>query len=123
MLTDMEKLVPGEKLISVATLARNAVRIAKEIKAEGTIYRIKQPGRGNMVLVDAQYFDGWVAALDEMSRPGWREVWDETTRDIAANRGKDLDVVMKELGLGRSPHPTRSKPARRAGSARRKKVR
>jgi PHD/YefM family antitoxin component YafN of YafNO toxin-antitoxin module len=123
MLTDMEKLVSGEKFISVATLARNAVRIAKEIKAEGTIYRIKHPGRGNMVLVDEEYFDGWTAAADEMSRPGWREVWDETTRDIAANHGTDLDVVMKELGLGRSPHSTRSKPARRAGPARRKKAR
>jgi hypothetical protein len=49
----------------------------------------------------AQYLRGWAAALDEMRRPDWREVYEQTSRDIAAGRGRDLDTVAKELGLER----------------------
>ena len=59
------------------------------------------------------YFNGWMAALDEMRHPGWREEYAQTTRDIAARRGRDLDVVVKELGLEGHPHATRRTPARR----------
>lgn len=47
----------------------------------------------------AQYLRGWAAALDEMRRPDWREVYDRTSRDIAAGHGRDLDTVALELGL------------------------
>jgi hypothetical protein len=50
------------------------------------------------------YIVGWLAALEEMSRPGWRDDHDQTTRDIAARRGTDLDVVLKKLGLERRRH-------------------
>jgi len=49
----------------------------------------------------AQYLRGWAAALDEMRRPDWREVHDQTSRDIAAGRGRDLETVAKELGFQR----------------------
>jgi len=112
-----------EIIISVTDLARNAASIAKEVEAEGTVYRITRGGRGSMVLVDEQYFNGWMAALDEMRRPDWREVHAQTTRDIAARRGRNLDVVAKELGLEDSPHTTRTTPARRPARARRTKGR
>jgi hypothetical protein len=48
-----------------------------------------------------QYITAWMAALEEMSRPGWRAEYDQTTQDIAARRGRELDVVLKELGLHR----------------------
>jgi len=73
-----------EKIISVTDLVRNAARIAKDVEMEGTVYRITRGGRGSMVLVDEEYFDGWMAALDEMRRPDWREVLTETQRDFAA---------------------------------------
>src|SRR5678815_5089836 len=73
-----------EKIISVTDLVRNAASIAREVEAEGTVYRITRGGRGSMVLVDEAYFNGWMAALDEMRRPDWREAYDQTSRDIAA---------------------------------------
>jgi hypothetical protein len=76
-----------------------------------------------MVLVDEEYFDGWMAALDEMRRPDWREVWTETTRDIAERRGRRLEVIAKELGLEGSPHATGRKPATRTVRRRLKKSR
>ena len=88
-----------ERIISVTDLVRNAARIAKDVASEGTIYRITRGGRGSMVLVDEAYFDGWMAALDEMQRPDWRAAWTETSRDIEARRGRDLDVIAKELRL------------------------
>lgn len=52
----------------------------------------------------ARYLRGWAAALDEMRRPDWREIYDQTSRDIAAGRGRDLEAIAKELGLAsRSP--------------------
>src|SRR5436305_7072668 len=86
-----------EKIISVTDLVRNAASIAREVASEGTVYRITRGGRGSMVLVDEEYFNGWMAALDEIRRPDWREAYARTTRDIAARRGRTLDAVAKEL--------------------------
>jgi hypothetical protein len=76
-----------------------------------------------MVLVDEAYFNGWMAALDEMRRPDWREVYDQTSRDIAAGRGRDLDAIAKELGLEGRSHATRRTSTRRAPRPRRRKSR
>jgi len=65
-----------------------------------------------MALVDEQHFNGWMAALDEMRRPDWRETYDQTTRDIVAGRGRDLDVVAKQLGLEGRAHNALRKPDR-----------
>ncbi len=111
------------KIISVTDLVRNAARIAREVETEGTVYRITRGGRGSMVLVDNEYFEGWMAAMDEMRRPDWREVLAEARRDAAAGRGRDLEVVAKELRL-EGPSITKSRSAtRRATSVRRKKSR
>ena len=112
-----------EKIISVTDLVRNAARIAQEVSTEGTVYRITRGGRGAMVLVDEEYFDGWMAAIEEMQRPDWREVLDETRRDVAAGRGRSLDSIVKEMGLEGSAHATGRKPVRRASRTRRKKSR
>jgi PHD/YefM family antitoxin component YafN of YafNO toxin-antitoxin module len=112
-----------ERIISVTDLVRNVARIAKEVEGEGTIYRITRGGRGSMVLVDNEYYEGWMAAIDEMRRPDWRETLAEGRRDAATGRGRSLDVVAKELGLEGSPEPARRTPARRPARARRKKSR
>jgi len=88
-----------KKIISVTDLVRNAASISREVESERTVYRITRGGRGSMVLVDEEYFNGWMAALDETRRPDWREVHDQTSRDITAGRGRNLDTVAKELGL------------------------
>src|SRR3954469_3446276 len=100
-----------EKIISVNDFVRNAASIAREVETEGTVYRITRGGRRRMVLVDAEYFNGWIAALEEIRRPDWREVHGEATKAIAEDRGEDLDVVVKELGLEGSAHRTGRKPA------------
>jgi PHD/YefM family antitoxin component YafN of YafNO toxin-antitoxin module len=112
-----------EKIISVTDLVRNTASIAREVETEGTVYRITRGGRGSMVLVDEAYFNGWMAALDEMRRPDWRAVHDQTSRDIAAGRGRGLDAVAKELGLEGRPHTVRRRTARRPARPRRPKGR
>ena len=102
-----------ERIISVTDLVRHAARIAQDVET-GTIYRITRGGRGSMVLVDEEYFEGWMAALDEMRRPGWQTAWSDGSRDIAAGRGRDLDAVAKELGLEGSAHRRGGEPAARA---------
>ena len=115
-----------EKIISVTDLVRNAAAIAREVATEGTVYRITRGGRGAMVLVDQDYFDGWMAAIEEMQRPDWKEVLEETRRDVAAGRVRTLDAYVKERGLERtkdSPHASGRKPARRTSRSRRPKSR
>ena len=111
-----------ERIISVTDLVRNVARIVKDVESEGTIYRITRSGGGSMVLVDNEYYEGWMAAIDEMRRPDWRATLAEARRDAASGRGRSLDVIAKELGLEGSPDPTRRAPARRAPRARRKKA-
>lgn len=112
-----------ERIISVTDLVRNAARIAREVETEGTIYRITRGGRGSMVLVDNEYYEGWMAAIDEMRRPDWQAVLAEGRRDAAVGRGRSLDVIAKELGLEGSSKPKGRTPARRTTRARRKKSR
>lgn len=87
-----------EKTISVTDLVRNASRIADDIEA-GTIYRVTRGGRGSMVLVDVDYYEGWKAAIEEMQRPGWRAAWEQSNRQIAEGKGRDLDAILKDLRL------------------------
>lgn len=108
------------KVISVTELARSAASIAREVETEGTIYRITRGGRGSMVLVGESYFDGWMAAIEEMQRPDWREVLAETQRDVAAGRGRTLEAAVKERKLGGSAHAPGREPARRAQRSRKK---
>jgi PHD/YefM family antitoxin component YafN of YafNO toxin-antitoxin module len=106
-----------QKIISATDLVRNMRRVAEDVERSGTIYRVTRGGRGSMVLVDEEYFEGWLAAIDEMRRPDWREVYAETGRDIESRRGRSLDVVARELRLEDSPNAqgrrAASRPARR----------
>lgn len=99
-----------ERVISLTDLVRNAARIAKDVETKGTVYRITRGGRGSMVLVDNEYFDGWMAAIDEMRRPGWREALTEARHDAQAGRGRDLEVIAKELALDRPSQPKSQSP-------------
>ena len=121
----LEYVFPMEKIISVTDLVRNAASIAREVAAEGTVYRITRGGRGAMVLVDKEYFDGWMAAIEEMQRPDWREVLEETRRDVSAGRGRTLDSssAHPRTFCIAAPRAGSRKPARRASRNRRKKSR
>jgi PHD/YefM family antitoxin component YafN of YafNO toxin-antitoxin module len=112
-----------QKIISATDLVRNMSRVAEDVQTSGTVYRITRGGRGSMVLVDEEYFEGWLAALDEMRRADWRSVRDETSRDIDAGRGRSLDDVAGELALEDPPDKTGRGAAPRAARARRAKGR
>jgi PHD/YefM family antitoxin component YafN of YafNO toxin-antitoxin module len=111
MLEDMEK-----KTISVSELAKNAERIARDVDASGTVYHIKRRGRSGMLLMDHDYYLAWRDAIELMQRPNWREELEQSRRDFAAGRYRDLEDVVKELGLDRAAQPRRraaaSRPAR-----------
>ena len=102
-----------QRIISVTDLVRNAARIAEELATEDTVYRITRGGRGSMVLVSEEYFNGWVAAIEEMQRPGWKHELEQARRDAAAGRGRTLDEVAKELGLEDTSRRKRRTPATR----------
>jgi PHD/YefM family antitoxin component YafN of YafNO toxin-antitoxin module len=109
-----------QKIISVTDFVRNATRIADEIEKDGTVYRITRGGRGSLVLVDEEYFEGWMAALDEMSRPGWKALLDTSRGEVDTGHGKDLETVAKEMKLEGKAHTHRRTAAPRARAKGRK---
>src|SRR5262245_33823909 len=89
-----------EKTISMAQLAKNTEQIAKDIETSGTLYRIKRPGRKTMLLMDKEYFDGWVATLEFMQdHPNWRAEIEQGRREYEAGLFIPYEQVRKELGL------------------------
>jgi PHD/YefM family antitoxin component YafN of YafNO toxin-antitoxin module len=111
------------KTISMSELLRNPERVATDVEQTGAIYRVTRRGHRSLVLMDKQFLDGWIAAIEFMQRPNWREEWEEAQRDIAEGRLYDLDDVLKELGLEDAPHRSRKPSARRAATTRRAKGR
>lgn len=104
-----------QKIISVTDFVRNATRLADEMEQEGTVYRLTRGGRGSMVVMSDEYFQGWLAMIEEMQDPNWREELAQARRDAAAGRVHSLDEVAKELGVEEgSSHPRRTKSSPRA---------
>lgn len=120
------------KTITMARLAKNPESIARAIDSSGAVYTIKRPGRATMLMMDEEYFESWLAVIDLMKNPKWREELEQSKRDFAEGRYRTLDEIEKELDLDR-PAPTRrraaaasstrsgrSKGAQRASRARRR---
>ena len=106
------------KTISLAQLAKNPERIARDIDSCGAVYHVKRPGRRDMLLMDEEYFEGWLVAIELMQRPNWREELEQSRRDAEAGRGRDLEEVVKELGLDRPAQQRRRRPAARTARTR-----
>ena len=104
-----------EKTISMAQLAKNTEKIARDIETSGTLYRIKRPGRKRLVLVDDDYFDRYIATLEFFAlHPNWKEELEQGRREYEAGLFVPWEHVRKELGLA---EPRRK--AKRDRSARR----
>lgn len=106
------------KTISMAELAKHAERIADDINASGTIYCIERRGKAGVMLMDANYYEGWRVAIELMQRASWREEWAEARLAAERGEGRKLEEVAKELGLDRSDRSRRRRPASRASTPR-----
>jgi PHD/YefM family antitoxin component YafN of YafNO toxin-antitoxin module len=106
------------KTISLAQLAKDPERIARDIDSSGAVYYVKRPGHRPMLLMDEEYFEGWRVVIELMQQPNWREELEQSRRDFAAGRYRDLEEVVKELGLDRPAQPRRRRSAPRASGAR-----
>lgn len=115
-----------EKIISMAQLVKNTEQIARDIETTGTRYRIKRPGgKQGMLLIDAEYYESWRAAIELMKQPDWRAQWDRARQERTTGLGRTVDELAQELGLDRPAQPkcrsatTRAAPPRRTKGARR----
>lgn len=114
-------LIDMQKVISMARLTRDAERIADDIEEAGTVYRIQRRGRRSMLLMDQEYFEGWVATVEFMQlHPNWEQELAEARTDFDEGRCKTLDEVRVELGLDRSPLAKRVRSTRRTTRRRRR---
>jgi PHD/YefM family antitoxin component YafN of YafNO toxin-antitoxin module len=114
MLEEMQK---PQKTISMAKFAKNPESVARDIDASGAVYSIQRPGKPRMLMMDAEYYDGWRIVIELMQNPNWREELEQSRRDIEAGRGISLDELEAELGLDRPVHSRRRRSAARASRA------
>jgi hypothetical protein len=109
------------KTISMADLAKNPEGVARDIDASGAVYCIKRPGRPQMLMMDAEYFEGQQAIMRLMQDPHWGPRMQQAQRDFEAGRGITLDELEAELGLDRPPRSRRrGSTSRNAGAGRTK---
>ena len=105
------------KTISMARLAKDPDRIARDIDSSGAIYSIKRRGERTMLLMNEDYFEGWLSVIELMKQPNWREELEQSRQDFAAGRGRDLEEVVREIGLDRRAQPRRRSAAPRSSRA------
>jgi hypothetical protein len=104
-----------QRVISLSELVRNADKIAEDLGTQQTVYRVRSAHGRGMVLLDEDYYEGWIAAIELMQQPDWKETLEQGQRDIAEGRTIPLEKVLRDLGLD-SPH-TKGRTATR-GTAR-----
>jgi PHD/YefM family antitoxin component YafN of YafNO toxin-antitoxin module len=115
MLDDMEKT------ISMSQLTKHAERIALDIERSKTVYRVRRPGGNGLLLMDEEYYQGWMMTIELMQQPNWREEWDQATRDFAQGIARPLEEVVEEIRRDRLAKSSSRRPASRASGRRRTK--
>jgi hypothetical protein len=92
------------KTISMADLLADHKRIAREMKNSGTVYRVREPGRRRLAVVDSRYMESVKATVEfRAAHPNWREEFAQADREFAAGLYWDLDDVMRDLGYETPP--------------------
>ena len=111
------------RTISMAAVVKDPKAVFDAIETSREFYRIRRPGHRTMILVDEEELDGYIAALEFMSRPNWREQLEQSERDVAEGRTYSLDEVLGDLGLERTANGIRKKPSRKPAATRSRKAR
>ena len=89
-----------DKSITLEELQSRANEIAEDVATTGAVYHVVRAGSPkHLVVLDEDTFSGWLHAIDEMRRPGFAEEYAETSLELQAGAGHDLEHV-KETLLG-----------------------
>ena len=119
--------MPKYKTVSVNDLSKRAERIATDIEASGTVYRVTRSGHAPMILVDEMSYASLQTTVQFLLRhPNWRAEFEQADRDYAEGRYVTLDEYLLERGLDpdgrplalgkRVPRRTRSATAAKSAS-------
>ena len=113
------------KTISMSELTKHAERIARDIEATGTVYRIKRPGKSRLMLISDQDLQRWRETVEFLAQhPNLAQELADGDREHRAGKFVPFEEVLRELGLEAPAPKTRSrKTARRVTGGRRPKSR
>lgn len=106
-------LAEMRKTISMAELAKNPESVAKDIDASGAVYYIKRPRKPQMLMMDAEYFEGQQAIMRLLRDPHWGPLLQQAQRDFEAGRGITLDELEAELDRDRPAQSRRRRSTSR----------
>lgn len=70
-----------EPIYSLTDLARRTREIVDHVLASGCPATVAGRGKPEMVILPRDEYLGMLHALDEMSRPDWRETWEQANAE------------------------------------------
>ena len=92
---EMEVAVIPE-IIPITDLQQKTKKYVQQVRDTGQPVVITQRGRAAAVLASAEVFEGYLATLDEMSHPDWRERLERAERESKAGKGIELEKFLKK---------------------------
>lgn len=101
-----------DRIYSLTDLSRRTSEIVDTALVSGEPVVVAGRGRGEVVLLSHDDYQGLLHALDEMRRPGWERTWKQANREAESGRGRDWSEVKQ----ARAARGGRTKPKKRTAS-------
>jgi hypothetical protein len=110
--------MPKQKTISMRQLEKHAERIATDIEASGTVYRITRRGHRPLLMIDSEYIESLIATIDFMTaHPNWKAEMAQSRKDLAEGRCITLDEFLVKYGLDADGRPNKASGGAARGHA------
>jgi prevent-host-death family protein len=82
-----------DRIYSLTDLSRRTSEIVDTALVSGEPVVVAGRGRGEVVLLSHDDYQGLLHALDEMRRPDWRRTWARANQEAEAGRGRDWSDI------------------------------
>jgi PHD/YefM family antitoxin component YafN of YafNO toxin-antitoxin module len=84
-----------DRIYSLTDLARRTSEIVDTTLVSGQPAVVAGRGRGDLVLLARDEYEGLLHALDEMKRPDWERTWMRANREAEAGKSKPWSDVKR----------------------------
>jgi prevent-host-death family protein len=83
------------EIIPITDLQQKTKKYVQQVRETGEPVIITQRGRAAAVLTSAEAFEGYLATLEEMSYPDWRQKLERAKRELDEGKGIPFETYLK----------------------------